>query len=115
MLTLEERNKQIEDAIQQLYLAKQLTTEAESLKSQAAAILLPYMSSSGLKKYDSRTIRGAVTYVAPGVSKKFNKEKAAQELLVGGVNANVIQSAYKAATSESVRAGYVKFEATKET
>lgn len=114
MLSLEERNKQIEDAIQQLYLAKQLATEAESLKSQATTVLMPYMASSGLKKYDSRTVRGSVTYVAPGVSKKFNKEKAAQELLVGGVSADVIQSAYNAATSESARAGYVKFEATKD-
>lgn len=114
MPLVEETNKQIEDAIQQLHLAKQLEAEAKLWKAQAADVLVPYMVSVGLKKYDSRTVKGSVTYVAPGVSKKFNKEKAAQGLLVKGVAADVIQSVYADATKENPRAGYVKFEATKD-
>lgn len=104
----------IEDAILQLQLAKQLEAEAATLKSLAADVLMPYMARVGLKKYDSRTVKGSVTYVAPGVTKKFNKEKAAQEFLVKGVAADVIQSVYADATKENPRAGYVKFEATKD-
>ena len=103
-------NTEIEEAIGKLALAKTIETEAEILKEEAKAILLRHMSEE-LKKLSCK--HGEVVYIKAGVSKKFNKEKAAQVLLTKGVAANVIQEAYADATKSTPRDAYVKFIATK--
>lgn len=100
---------EVENAITKLALARQMDAEVKVLKSQATEVLVPFMSGAGLKSLDSSTTNGSVTYIAPGVSKKFNKERAAQELLYRGVSAEHVQQAYDLATEINPRSSYVKF------
>jgi hypothetical protein len=107
-------NHQIEDAISSLAIAKQLEVEAKLLKQKASDILMPFMSSASLKTIESKTSRGSVVYVAPTISKKFSKDKAKAELLMRGVDADVIAESFEASTEESNRAGYVSFKPDKQ-
>lgn len=103
------KNDAVRNAVIQLALAKQMQAEIEELKSKAAEVLIPFMSASKTKSLKIDGVEGSVAYVAPSIVKKFNKEKAAQELLSKGVNADVIQASYEAAIKNAPRSGYIKF------
>jgi len=102
----------LESALQKLHLAKTLKTEAEKLESEAKTLLMPLLK-TGDHTYTSTQGCGTASYVKPGVSKSFDKEKAAQALLAKGVPAQVIHDAYDCATSIGTRAAYIKYDAPK--
>ena len=100
---------EIENAIHQLAIVKQLEAEAKALKSQAAETLTSYMRSNGIKSLESDHCQAKVSYTEPSTTSRFSKTKAKQNLLSSGVLADVIEQCFSDATEQSERAGYVTY------
>jgi hypothetical protein len=101
------------EAIDQLALAKQLKDEAAALTVSATATLIDHMRSTGLRRLRSDTHHATVSYIAPGKSKRFDKDKAKQSLLMRGVAADVIQESFDGAVTESDKSEYITFTVDK--
>ena len=106
-------NEDVEQAIAQLSMAKELEEEAKRMKKNASETLMSFMERAKLSTLTSTITPGTVTYVSPTVTKKFNKDTAKANLMLKGVGAAVIQKCFDEATTKSARAGYVQFEAAK--
>lgn len=108
----EEITVDIQVAINMMHVAKQMEEEAEELRKKAGETLLPFMEGNKLTKLPGD--HGTVSYISPTVQKKFNKDRAKNNLLLKGVGAVVIADCFDRAVDESPRAGYLKFEVSKE-
>lgn len=108
-----EMNEDVEQAIAQLSMAKELEEEAKRMKKSASETLVSFMERAKLSTLTSTITPGIVTYVRPTVTKKFNKDTAKANLMLKGVGAAVIQECFDGATEESARAGYVQFKSAK--
>jgi hypothetical protein len=57
--------------------------------------------------------QGKFTWVAPGITKSFSKEVCKAQLSLKGVDIDVVNKAFDAATTESDKKGYIKWDKKK--